>query len=77
METQIKVLQEMMANNEGMLKEAHLWDGDIHCEVFYNMIRVHWNGGSGCSHESNYADALKDASNDSWRRIYESQTISL
>lgn len=71
MKDQIKVLQEMMNNNEGLLKEAHLWDGDVHCEVFYNMVKVHWNGGCGVSHVSDYKAALEDASNDSWRRIQE------
>ena len=69
MQEMINTLQKMMLNNETTLKEAKLSDGDAIVEVFYDMIRVNWNGGSGQSSSSNYAEALEDASNASWKKI--------
>ena len=74
MEAQIKLLQEMMMKENALLTEAHLWDGDIHVEVLCQAIKVEWNGGTGYGNgHTDYADALREASNDSWRRIQEQQ----
>lgn len=74
METQIKVLQEMMMKEDALLTEAHLWDGDIHVEVLSQAIKVEWNGGTGYgSDASSYADTLEEASDSSWRKIQKAQ----
>tara|TARA_R110000868_G_C10316061_1_gene712628 strand:- start:188 stop:433 length:246 start_codon:yes stop_codon:yes gene_type:complete len=73
MEAQIKVLQEMMMKEGALLNEAHLWDGDIHVEVLSQAIKVEWNGGTGYGNgHADYAETLKEASDDSYRKIQES-----
>lgn len=70
---QITLLQKMMENNEQPLKMATLVDDDIIITVHYDKITVEWNGGTGYGSGNDYADTLKAASDDSWRRIQKQQ----
>jgi hypothetical protein len=54
--------------------KAEIEQNDLRIEVYSSgFIRVHANGGEGCSHTADFSQALRDASNDSWQNVLSNQ----
>ena len=82
-ETSKAILQEIdtvvaLVKSSDFIKEVIMSDPDCDAiiAIYPTFLEVVWNGGEGISFSHDYTEALRIASDVSWKRIKESQQSS-